>query len=177
MNYATRWFKAHAAELQATPAATGGMGSSSGGHLRDVQRHAAATTRATPPCHWPRRRTDAALAYLVLVWPILDPYGRFIFAQETAATTSSPRRGLLPPWDASGRAARRRILERGEPVELPPALIVQGTTDANVTPALQERFAARLPRRGRAAEVELFPDQPHLFTARARARRPTARTR
>ena len=34
------------------------------------------------------------------------------------------------------------ILKRGEAVERPPALIVQGTADANVTPMLQQWFAA-----------------------------------
>src|SRR5205807_9939784 len=75
VNYATRWLKAHASDFNASPNQVGGMGSSSGGHIvmlsamrpRDP-RYAAVPLPEAPS-------VDASLAYLTLVWPILDPYG------------------------------------------------------------------------------------------------------
>jgi len=165
INYATRWFKAHARDFNASPELAGGMGSSSGGHLvmlsamrpRDP-RYAAIPLPEAPD-------VDASVAYLVLVWPILDPLARFIFAQETGREDIvESTRTFFQPWETVWEGNPTTILERGEAVEMPPALIVQGTVDANVTPALQERFAAAYRAAGGSVELEIFPDQPHLFT-------------
>jgi dipeptidyl aminopeptidase/acylaminoacyl peptidase len=43
-------------------------------------------------------------------------------------------------------------------------LIVQGTADTNVTPALQERFALAYRAAGGSVDLEIFSEQPHLFT-------------
>ena len=54
--------------------------------------------------------TDATLAYVALVWPILDPLGRFIFAQTTGRDDIiASTRTFFQPWEAvRGRAIRRR---------------------------------------------------------------------
>jgi acetyl esterase/lipase len=177
IHYASRWFKARAAEFNALSAPLGGLGSSSGGHLimlvamrpRDP-RYSALPLPEAP-------EADATLAYLLLPWPILDPYGRFIFAQATGrADIVASTRTFFAPWDTIWEANPVAILERGEPVERPPALILQGTADANVTPALQERFVAAYRAAGGEVTLEIFPDQPHQFakepgpyTERARA--------
>ncbi len=164
VSYAIRWFKAHAGEFNATASHLGGLGSSSGGHLitltamrpRDP-RYLALSLAEAPAL-------DASLAYLVLPWPILDPYGRFIFAQETGRDDIvASTRTFFAPWDAIWDGKPLAILERGEPVERPPALIVQGTADANVTPALQQRFAAAYRAASGEVAVALFPGQPHQF--------------
>ncbi len=165
VHYATRWLKAHAVELGMVPDRMGGLGSSSGGHLLMLTamrphdpRYAALPLSEAPAA-------DATLAYVVLVWPILDPLGRFIFAQATGRDDIvASTRTFFRPWESVWEGNPTTILERGESVELPPALIVQGTIDANVTPALQERFAGAYRAAGGAVEVALFPDQPHLFT-------------
>jgi acetyl esterase/lipase len=167
VNYATRWFKAHADDFHASPRYLGGMGSSSGGHLvmlsamrPDDPRYAARPLAEAP-------EIDATLDYLVLVWPILDPYGRFIFAQETGrADIVASTRAYFAPWDTIWEGSPMAILERGETVEMPATLIVQGTSDANVTPALQERFAAAYRAAGGNAELEIFENQPHGFATR-----------
>ena len=164
ISYAIRWFKAHAAEFGATAEHLGGLGSSSGAHQimltamrpRDP-RYAALPLPEAPDL-------DASLAYLLLPWPILDPYGRFIFAQATGRDDIiASTRTFFRPWDTIWEGSPTAILERGERVPLPPALIVQGTADANVTPALQQRFAAEYQAAGGDITVELFADQPHQF--------------
>lgn len=165
VNFATRWLKAHAADFNASAEHVGGMGSSSGGHLIMLSAMRGSDPRYGDIPLPEAPHLDAALAYLLLVWPILDPYGRFIFAQATNRddiVTST--RTFFDPWDTIWEGSPMAILERGEIVERPPALILQGTADENVTPALQQRFAAAYHAAGGEVELELFPDQPHRFT-------------
>jgi acetyl esterase len=54
-------------------------------------------------------------------------------------------------------------LGRGEPVELPPTLIVQGTADDNVPLSVSQRFVEAYRAAGGTVELELFPDMPHGF--------------
>jgi acetyl esterase len=164
VSYAIRWFKAHAGEYNATATHLGGMGSSSGGHLimLTAMRPRDPRYMARPLAEGPN--LDAALAYLIVPWPILDPYGRFIFAQETGREDIiASTRTFFAPWDTIWEGNPMAILERGEAVERPPTLIIQGTADANVTPALQRRFAAAYQAAGGEVTLELFPDQPHQF--------------
>jgi dipeptidyl aminopeptidase/acylaminoacyl peptidase len=42
-------------------------------------------------------------------------------------------------------------------------LIIQGTADTNVTPALQERFVAAYGAAGGVVQLEIFAGQPHVF--------------
>ena len=58
------------------------------------------------------------------------------------------------------------ILERGEPVERPPALIMQGTADDNLTPDMAAKFAAAYTGAGGSISLYRFEGQPHAFIAR-----------
>jgi dipeptidyl aminopeptidase/acylaminoacyl peptidase len=60
----------------------------------------------------------------------------------------------------------QHILERGEAGTLPPALVLQGTNDDNVTPDMADRFAAAYRKAGGTLELVRFPGAPHAFTAR-----------
>jgi dipeptidyl aminopeptidase/acylaminoacyl peptidase len=48
---------------------------------------------------------------------------------------------------------------------MPPTLILQGTADENVSPALSEIFAESYRRAGGTIERVLFEGQPHTFIA------------
>ena len=58
------------------------------------------------------------------------------------------------------------ILERGEPAELPPALVLQGTNDDNLTPDMADNFVAAYRQRGGTIELETFEGQPHTFVSK-----------
>jgi acetyl esterase len=58
------------------------------------------------------------------------------------------------------------ILERGGPVEKPPALIMQGTADDNLTPDMAANFAAAFTKAGGSIAFHSFEGQPHAFIAR-----------
>ena len=58
------------------------------------------------------------------------------------------------------------ILERGEAVETPPALLIQGTNDDNVTPDMAENFVRSYRAAGGEIALEVFPGQTHAFIAK-----------
>ena len=60
------------------------------------------------------------------------------------------------PWETIFEGNPQLILERGEPVTLPPMFVLQGELDDNVLPAVQEKFVAAYRKAGGAIDYELF---------------------
>jgi acetyl esterase len=58
------------------------------------------------------------------------------------------------------------LLDRGEAVQLPPALLLQGTNDDNLPADSADRFATAYTKRGGEIQVEKFPGEPHTFVSR-----------
>jgi acetyl esterase/lipase len=65
-----------------------------------------------------------------------------------------------------GEGNPQLILEAGEAGALPPAILVQGLSDDNVTPDMADRFAAAYRTRGGELELHKFDGQPHTFIVR-----------
>jgi dipeptidyl aminopeptidase/acylaminoacyl peptidase len=59
----------------------------------------------------------------------------------------------------------QRILERGVAHKLPPALLIQGTADANVTPDMADKFAAAYAKAGGEITLRKFEGEPHTFVS------------
>ena len=60
----------------------------------------------------------------------------------------------------------QRIVEAGEAATLPPAILLQGTGDDNVTPDMADRFTAAWRAKGGSIELHKFGGQPHTFVIR-----------
>ena len=164
VNYAVRWLKAHAPQFNADPDTIGGLGSSSGGHTLMLNAMRPTDPRYTALALPAAGRLDAALAYTICCWPVLDPYARYLYAQEAhndrlAASTEA----YFLDQDAMHEANPQHILDRGEPVQLPPTLIIQGTRDDNVPMSIPENFTAAYQAAGGRIQLEIFPDMPHGF--------------
>ena len=164
VNFATRWLKAHAAEFNADPATVGGMGCSSGGHtlmlsaMRPNDARYSALELTEAPGH------DASVAYAVCCWPVLDPYSRYLYAQESGnERLSASSEAYFLNQEAMKEGNPQHILERREIVLLPPTLIVQGTRDDNVPLSIPQRFDTAFRAAGGDIQVEYFPDQVHGF--------------
>ena len=164
MNLAIRWAKVHAAEFGGTPNKVGALGVSSGGHLvllgglrpRDP-RYAALPLEGHPD-------VDASLAYVVACWPVSDPLYRYKLAKE--AGNESIVRSHDNYWgseDAQSEGNPPLILERGEPVELPPTLVIQRTVDNAHPLEMQQRLVDWYRRRGGQIEMPLFENLPSPY--------------
>jgi acetyl esterase/lipase len=164
VNFATRWLKSRASEFGATPEALGGLGLSSGGHMlmlsamrpRDP-RYTALPLDAAPDI-------DAHLAYVMMGWPVLDPHARYLHARERGRTDLvESHHQYFGDEETMREANPQQILERGETVELPPALIFQGADDEVLSPRTAERFVEAYGSAGGIIELAKFPRAGHGY--------------
>jgi acetyl esterase len=177
IHYAIRWLKARARDLGSRPDMVGSMGNSSGGHqamllgLRPFDPRYAALPS---PAGWPP--VDATVRCVIMCSPVIDPLGRYHHARQAVASGQPypPILGEVLPchdayWgteEAMADGDPARALERGEPVQLPPVLYLQGTEDvAHPRPHL-DRFVAAYRRAGGAVDLELFDGEGQGFIMR-----------
>ena len=167
IHYATRWLKAHAQEFGSRADLVGGLGTSSGAHqlllsaLKPHDPRYAALPLAEAP------GVEASLPYLVLCWPIADPLARYRMVKEKGRTPLIQSHDAYWASEAEmGEGNPQRIVEAGEANALPPAILLQGTGDDNVTPDMADRFAAAYRDRGGRLALHKFDGQPHTFVPR-----------
>jgi hypothetical protein len=102
----------------------------------------------------------------VLCWPVIDPLGRYEYAKRLRAggpPYPAVVDRVLPSHDeywvteaAMAEGSPVRALERGESVEMPPAIYIQGTEDkAHPRPDL-DRFVASYRKAGGQVQLELL---------------------
>jgi len=162
INLATRWLKAHARELGV--GRVGGLGTSSGGHQLMLSALRPSDPRYARLKLPEAGDADAALAFVVLCWPVTDPLARYRMVQANGnQRLVDAHRAYWPDEAAMADGNPQLILERGEARALPPALVLQGTQDDNLTPDMADRFAAAYARAGGRLRLEKFPGEPHTF--------------
>ena len=164
INYGIRWLKSRAASLNAKPDAVGVMGTSSGGHQAMLTAMRPRDTRyASLPL---AGGADASVRCAILLWPVIDPLGRYQYAKKLKAGGPPypeivdrvlPCHDLY--WkteDAMAEGNPVMALERGEKTEMPPVLYMQATTDlAHPRPHL-DRFVAAYQKAGGQVDLELY---------------------
>jgi acetyl esterase len=164
INLAVRWLKLHAAEFGVRAELVGGIGTSSGAHQlmlcamrpRDP-RYAALPLSGGPGL-------DAALAFMVMGWPVLDPLARYEMAKAKSMTEHiAAHDAYWPTVEAMAEGNPQLILDRGEPAALPPALLVQGTADTILPSGMASNFAAAFRKAGGSLDLRMFEGQPHTF--------------
>jgi acetyl esterase/lipase len=171
IHYATRWLKAHAGEFRSRRDLVAGLGTSSGAHqlllsaLKPSDPRYAALPLAPTEAGAPGE--DASLPYLVLCWPISDPLARYRMVKDKGRTPLIQSHDAY--WNSEaemGEGNPLRIVEDGEAARLPPAILLQGTGDDNVTPDMADRFTAAWRARGGQIDLHKFDGQPHTFVIR-----------
>ncbi|MBV9828571.1 MAG: alpha/beta hydrolase [Alphaproteobacteria bacterium] len=164
IHYAIRWLKAHATEFNSRRDLVSALGTSSGGH----QLLLAALKPKEPRYAALSSSEDASLPYIVLCWPISDPLARYRMVKEKGNANLVKAHDAYWASEAEMEEGNPQlILERGEAVTpLPPAIVVQGTSDDNVTPDMADRFAAAYRARGGSLDLHKFDGQPHTFIMR-----------
>jgi acetyl esterase len=164
INYGIRWLKAHAAEFGSSAAQVGAYGTSSGGHqiLLAAIRPDDPRYRALPLAEAPDM--DAKLAFVVSGWGVLFPLERYKLAKAKGNDDlAKDHDRFFGGEDAQIEATPALIIERGEKVYLPPALVFQGTKDQWTTVELAERFAADYRKAGGNIDLLLLDGARHTF--------------
>lgn len=138
INYAVRWMKANASKFNGRADRIGLSGTSSGGHLATLvamrpndPRYAAIPLAGSPG-------VDASVQAIVMQWPVINPLSRYHHARRLRDSANPPGWiGNIPErqeiyWGSEGAMAEGNpigILERGEKVQTPPTLWIQGQPD------------------------------------------------
>jgi acetyl esterase len=177
IHYAIRWLKARARELGSRPDMVGSMGNSSGGHQAMLLAMRPFDPRyAALPAPPGAANVDATVRCVIMTSPVIDPLGRYHYARQLKAG-GPPYPALvddvLPGHDqfwqteeAMADGCPALALERGERVELPPVLYLQGTEDiAHPRPHL-DRFVAAYRTAGGVVDLELFEGEGQGFIMR-----------
>ena len=140
IHYAVRWAKSQAASWNGIPDSVGAMGTSSGAHQAMLlgmrpndSRYAALPSPAGSSA-------DGTLACVIMVSPVIDPLGRYLYAKGLRSDCTPPE-GMgerTPPmheqyWgteEAMAEGAPGRILASGEKTALPPTLALRRDYEA-----------------------------------------------
>jgi acetyl esterase len=139
INYAIRWVKANAGELNTRADLIGAAGQSSGGHLAMLAamrpndpRYAAIQLPSAAPA------VDASLRAVAMLWPVINPLSRYRHALRARDSANPPAWvGSIPDrhdlyWKTEAAMIDGNpmlMLEKGEKVPTPPALWLQGRPD------------------------------------------------
>ena len=171
IHYAIRWLKTRAASLGGRADRVGVLGVSSGAHQGMLlamrpndSRYASLPLGGSP---------DARVGCVVLCWPVIDPLSRYRYAKALKAKGQPYPEvvdRVLPCHDEYWKTEEAMAegnpvlaLERGEPVELPPSLYLQGTRDvAHPRPDL-DRFVTLYRKAGGRVDLELFEGEAEGF--------------
>jgi acetyl esterase len=162
INYAIRWCKSRAKELNADASRVAVLGVSSGGHqaMLTAMRPRDSRYASLPGTD----DVDASVRAVVLCWPVIDPLGRYEYAKENQ---SGDLKKQADEWIVchdkfwAGEAEMAegnptRALVRGEKVEMPPVLYLQGTADVAHPKPNRERFIELYRKAGGRVELHLF---------------------
>lgn len=171
VNYAIRWCKARAGELNTRPDRVGILGVSSGGHqaMLTALRPNDPRYAALP---LPGKAVDATVRCAVLCWPVIDPLGRYQYAKSNQSGALKKQADnwvhCHDQYWQSGEAAMTEgnptlALERGEKVQMPPVLYLQGTADVAHPVRNRERFIANYRKAGGRVELHLFEGMGEAF--------------
>jgi acetyl esterase len=177
INYAIRWLKMRASEFGTRPEMVGVAGTSSGGHQAMLTAMRPRDPRYSAiPSPAGARGVDAIVKFVAMCWPVIDPLSRYRYAQRLKAGGKPYPEfvdNVLPLhdayWkteDAMAEGNPLQALERGEKVELPPALYLQGENDIVHPRADLERFIADYRKAGGKIELELIEGASEAFISR-----------
>jgi acetyl esterase/lipase len=164
VNFGIRFLKANAERFATRSDLVGGLGTSSGGHLLLLNALRPGDPRYAAI---PLAEADASLAFAVVCWPVADPLARYRAVGERGnSRLVEAHHQFWPSEEAMAEGNPQLIIERGELIDRPPALIMQGTADDNLTPDMAANFAAAYRKLGGSIAFHSFEGQPHAFIAR-----------
>jgi acetyl esterase/lipase len=166
VNYAVRWFKQHAKEFKADPQRVGILGVSSGGHqaMLTAMRPRDGIYNSIPLAD---SKHDASVQCAIMCWPVIDPLYRYGYAHNCLASKDEKLRKQAEVWVTCHdkywpgtaemeQANPARMVARGETIEMPPVIYIQGTADVAHPAPLRDKFIKDYRAAGGRLELHLF---------------------
>ena len=167
IHYGIRWCKTQAEGWNGRPDSIGAMGTSSGAHQAMLVGMRPNDPRyASLPMSNGATEVDGTVGCVILVSPVIDPLGRYLYAKGLRPGLTPPA-GMaerIPPahesyWgteEAMAEAAPNRMLARGERTTLPPTLCMARTyEEAHPRPDLLE-FIEEYRKAGGQIDFQIF---------------------
>ena len=167
IHYGIRWCKTQAAAWNGRPDRIGAMGTSSGAHQAMLlgmrpndPRYAALSLPSGAAA------ADGTLGCVILVSPVIDPLGRYLYAKGLRQDYTPPAgmaERIAPMHDqywqteeAMAEAAPARILDRGERTALPPVLCLARSYEAAHPASDREEFVRQYRKAGAQIDETIF---------------------
>jgi acetyl esterase/lipase len=167
IHYAIRWAKTQAASWKGKPDRIGAMGTSSGAHQAMLLGMRPNDSRyAALPSPAGAEGVDGALACVIMVSPVIDPLGRYLYAKGLRSDCKPPE-GMGAQWppmheqywgteEAMAEGAPARILARGEKTALPPTLTLRRAYEASHPRPDFDEFIDQYRKAGGSIDVKIF---------------------
>lgn len=167
IHYAVRWAKTQAASWKGKPDRIGAMGTSSGAHqamLLGMRPYDARYAALPSPAG--AGGVDGTLACVIMISPVIDPLGRYLYAKGLRSDCTPPE-GIGAQWppmheqywgteEAMAEGAPARILARGEKTALPPTLALRRAYEASHPRPDFDEFVDQYRKAGGAIDVTIF---------------------
>ncbi|MCI0879652.1 MAG: alpha/beta hydrolase [Chloroflexi bacterium] len=170
IHYGIRWAKTQAAAWNGNPDRIGAMGTSSGAHQAmllgmrpDDPRYAALPSPAGAAA------VDGTLGCVIMVSPVIDPLGRYLYAKGLRQDCTPPEgMGERTPamheqyWgteEAMAEGAPARILAGGEKTALPPTLTLRRSYEAAHPRPDFDEFINQYRKAGGQIDVTIFEEE------------------
>ena len=167
IHYAVRWAKTQSASWNGNPDRIGAMGTSSGAHQAMLLGMRPNDPRyAALPSPAGAGNVDGTLACVIMVSPVIDPLGRYLYAKGLRDDCTPPvGMGERTPamheqyWgteEAMAEGAPARILAGGEKTALPPTLALRRSYEAAHPRMDFDEFIDQYKKAGGPIDVTIF---------------------
>lgn len=166
VNYGVRWLKTNAAQFNTRAEWVGAMGTSSGGHLAVLSAMKPSDSRYREiPTTEKGASQDARAAFVVSLWPVICPLGRYRYAKKRQSEGNPIKvrteqiRSQDRYWvteEAMGEGSPVQALARDDKVDTPDVLYLQNPIDDLHPMENLQQFVDGYRKAGGKLQLELF---------------------